>query len=56
MEILDNKGLDKECVCGSGKIAAKCCRKDEKCPCGSGKKVSECCADDMEKQHKASKE
>ncbi len=40
---LDMNGLDKECACGSGKLAGCCCRKDEACPCGSGLKVCECC-------------
>ncbi|HEX7724512.1 MAG TPA: hypothetical protein VF438_02120 [Candidatus Paceibacterota bacterium] len=41
--VMDTKGLDKPCTCGSGKPAGNCCRKDEKCYCGSGMKVSECC-------------
>ena len=41
--VMDTKGLDKPCACGSGKFAGECCRKDEKCYCGSGEKVSECC-------------
>ena len=41
--VMDTKGLDKPCACGSGKPAGQCCRKDEKCYCGSGMKVSECC-------------
>jgi len=41
--VIDMKGLDQKCACGSGKLAGTCCRKDEACPCGSGKKVSECC-------------
>ncbi len=46
--VLDMKGLDKPCECGSGKLAGNCCRKDEPCPCGSEKKVSECCMKDGE--------
>ncbi len=42
--IMDAKGLDKPCVCGSGKVAGACCRKDEPCPCESGKKAIECCS------------
>ena len=41
--VIDTKGLNKPCACGSGKMAGNCCRKDEACFCGSGKKVSECC-------------
>ncbi len=42
--IMDTKGLDKPCVCDSGKMAGECCRKDEPCSCGSGKKAIECCS------------
>jgi len=42
--IMDAKGLDKPCMCGSGKMAGVCCRKDELCSCESGKKAIECCS------------
>ena len=45
--VMDMKGLDTACKCGSKKLAGECCRKDETCPCGSGKKVSECCVNKM---------
>lgn len=48
--VMDMKGLDKPCTCGSGKLAAECCRKDEKCPCGSGEKVSNCCLKRMKER------
>lgn len=48
--VMDTKGLDKPCACGSGKPAGQCCRKDEKCYCGSGTKVSECCMKRTEKE------
>jgi hypothetical protein len=40
---LDLKGLNKECTCGSKKLAGFCCKKEEKCPCGSEKKAKDCC-------------
>jgi len=48
--VMDMKGLDKPCTCGSGKLAGECCKKDEKCPCGSGKKVSDCCIGKMKER------
>ena len=45
---MDKKGLDKECACGSKKLAGNCCRKNEECFCGSKKKVSECCMKETE--------
>jgi hypothetical protein len=41
--VIDTKGLDAACDCGSGKKAGNCCKKNEECYCGSGKKVSACC-------------
>jgi hypothetical protein len=41
--IMDTKGLNKPCECGSGKQAGSCCRKEEPCTCESGKKAGECC-------------
>lgn len=40
---MDLKGLNKDCDCGSKKLAGYCCKKNEACPCGSGKNASVCC-------------
>ena len=47
--ILDLKGLNKPCECGSNTVAGNCCRKDETCPCGSLKAFKDCCIREADK-------
>ncbi len=49
---LDLKELNKECPCGSKKLAGYCCKKDQLCPCGSEKKASNCCFKEDTKSEK----